>query len=487
MSQSTNNQAKDSVQPAQANGEIRPYGKNPMYWQYKGKPALLLGGTEDDNLFQWTNPRLADHLDTLKDVGGNYVRNTMSSRHHAFPNYSDEGMAYPYKRRSDGRYDLDEWEPEYWGRLQTFLNETRKREIIVQHELWDIATVVCPGAWARSPFNPDNNINYTCTNTSLGEGKKRSGNFFSAVPALNNDTTLLHHQNTYIAKMLDLCLAYDHVLYQLNNENSLTFEASDYWAAFVHKAAAAKGKRAYLCDSRNFHPVPWQHFPYPGFRTLDNPEHAHALSKRKLFNYTDISQNGGNVGEEHYQNLLWFRSVVKRGQPRPVNHTKTYKCIWPTGVPFGERQPGNDLVGGRRFWRTVFGGAASVRHHRRVAYSEAHGGLGLSEIGQRHIRSMRMLTDAVDLFTMEPRNAVLPGRRPNQAFALASDATYAVYFTGAVDGDVSIDLSGVSGSLTERWLDIENCAWRSDRTAHGGGVHNLRVPGAGQWAALLSG
>jgi len=31
---------------------IEVYKQNPAYWQYKGKPVLLIGGTKDDNLFQ---------------------------------------------------------------------------------------------------------------------------------------------------------------------------------------------------------------------------------------------------------------------------------------------------------------------------------------------------------------------------------------------------------------------------------------------------
>ena len=34
---------------------IQPYPANPFYWQYKGEPVLLLGGSVDDNLFQLFN------------------------------------------------------------------------------------------------------------------------------------------------------------------------------------------------------------------------------------------------------------------------------------------------------------------------------------------------------------------------------------------------------------------------------------------------
>ena len=65
---------------------IEIYRANPAYWQYGGKPVLLLGGSKEDNLFQI--PDLKEHLDLLKSVGGNYVRNTMSSR--------DEGNRLTY-------------------------------------------------------------------------------------------------------------------------------------------------------------------------------------------------------------------------------------------------------------------------------------------------------------------------------------------------------------------------------------------------------
>lgn len=84
---------------------IQPYRENPFYWQYKGKPVLLLGGTDDHNLFQWEESRLRPHLELLASAGGNYVRNTMSAR--------EEGNVQPFARRSDGRYDLDRWHDEY--------------------------------------------------------------------------------------------------------------------------------------------------------------------------------------------------------------------------------------------------------------------------------------------------------------------------------------------------------------------------------------
>ena len=63
---------------------IEVYSENPFYWSRDGEPILLLGGSGDDNLFQWASPEFGDklsrHLDLLVSVGGNYVRNSMNSR-----------------------------------------------------------------------------------------------------------------------------------------------------------------------------------------------------------------------------------------------------------------------------------------------------------------------------------------------------------------------------------------------------------------------
>ena len=57
---------------------IKPYAENPRYWQYKGKPVMLLGGSKTDHIFLLDD--LKTHLDEMQAVGANYVLNTMSQR-----------------------------------------------------------------------------------------------------------------------------------------------------------------------------------------------------------------------------------------------------------------------------------------------------------------------------------------------------------------------------------------------------------------------
>ena len=48
---------------------IQPYSKNPWYWQFRGEPIILIGGSDDDNLFQWSGRKLTEHLDLLLSAG----------------------------------------------------------------------------------------------------------------------------------------------------------------------------------------------------------------------------------------------------------------------------------------------------------------------------------------------------------------------------------------------------------------------------------
>jgi hypothetical protein len=124
---------------------IKPFTENPRYWQYEGEPVLLIGCTKEDNLFQI--PDLKEHLDLLVSVGGNYIRNTMSSR--------DEGNVFPFAKRGD-KYDLTQWNEIYWGRFENMLTWTQERDIIVQLEVWAKWDMFSSG-WEKSPWNPGMN------------------------------------------------------------------------------------------------------------------------------------------------------------------------------------------------------------------------------------------------------------------------------------------------------------------------------------------
>ena len=225
---------------------IQPWSENPWYWEYNDKPLLLLGASSDDNLFQWPTKKLLSHLDSMKLVGANYVRNTMSDR-------NDRGFEiYPFKKLKSGKYDLNMWNKEYWKRFEFFLKETSKRDIIVQIEVWDHFDHSREN-WPPHPYNPNNNVNYSEMESGLrlkypihpGLNKQP---FFFTTPDQQNNEVVLKYQCRFVEKMLSYTLNYDHVLYCMDNETSGEEEWSTYWAHFIRSRAEKRGSKVYLTE-----------------------------------------------------------------------------------------------------------------------------------------------------------------------------------------------------------------------------------------------
>ncbi|MCG9127608.1 hypothetical protein JT359_08425, partial [Candidatus Poribacteria bacterium] len=174
---------------------IQIYKENPRYWQYKGEPILLIGGSVEDNLFQI--PNLKEHLQLMKSVGGNYVRSTMG--------WNDQENIPPFKKVGE-KYDLNQWNEDFWKRFQNFIKWTHDMDIIVQIEVWATFTYYRE-SWASNPYNPKNNTNYTVDETGLpievdSHPVATKNNFFWSVPKERNQETVLKYQEKYVDKLL---------------------------------------------------------------------------------------------------------------------------------------------------------------------------------------------------------------------------------------------------------------------------------------------
>ncbi|HUF64212.1 MAG TPA: hypothetical protein VMN36_19200 [Verrucomicrobiales bacterium] len=462
-----------SIVGASAQGDadrIRPSEANPFYWQYKGKAVLLLGGSWQDNLFNHPQS-LEQHLDLLKSVGGNYIRNVMSHR--------NTGNVFAFAQR-DGKFDLDRWNEEYWGRFENFLKLTHERDIIVQIEIWatwdhyeDHQTL---GGWSKHPFNPANNITYTTEDSGLPaqvsyapRGEPTEHAFFRSVPALNNNELVLRYQQAFVDKLLSYSLAHPHLLYCMNNETGERVEWGDYWAKYVRQRAEAAGVEVYITDMRRS-------------ENVRSSDHAHIFDRPDLYTFVDISQNNAwtGLGQKHYDNILYVRERLAR-QPRPINNNKNYGAA---------RHGEEESVA--RFCRIVFAGCAGVRFHRPHPREDAEAreaatefGLGLSPRAQAIIASMREIGTALDFVRTKPQNDLLSDRSPNEAYCLAEPGVqYAVYFPDG--GTVTLDVSAAQGPLQVRWLDISRSASRDPQTVTAGPKLELRPPGKGHWAVLVN-
>lgn len=423
------------------------------YWAIDGEPTLLIGASNEDNLFQL--PDLESELDTLAAAGGNYVRNTLSSR--------EDFAVWPFAKTDAGTYDLTSWNRTYWDRLERFLALTRERDIVPQFELWAFHDIVQRQNWAENPWNPRNTVSYDARDVSLPgtiDGDYHGGErhpFFLTHPDANDDGLVRRHQERFVDRVLKTIAPYDHVLVCMTNEIFSQYPASwsRYWVDYVRERSEAAVAEMFQETD------------------LSHPQHREALDDPDRYDFIECSQNAGSRGDTHWERLQWVRSYTAE-HPRPINHVKTYggETVWTDGPEHGVR----------RFWRNLIGGGASSRFHRPPA------GLGLNDRARRHVASARALADRFPFHraTVDAEHALLENRAPEAAYLVyVPDEAYVVYFPAG--RGVTLDLADTAGSFDVVWLHLEGATWtdRGPTRASGGESIELRAPGGGQWVALL--
>lgn len=431
--------------------------RTPWYWSYGGDTVLLLGGSDEDNLFN--DPGLmADNLDKLAACGGNYIRGTLSWR--------DENNVPPFAKAGD-KYDLTRLNEEFWRRLETCCREAEKRGIIVQIEIWATFDHYRDN-WLTNPWNPANNLNYTTESTQLEtewphHPAQKPQPFFHSVPKVNNDTVLLGYQQAFVRKALDVTLPYGNVLYCLDNETRAPAEWALYWGAFIGEELQQRGAQANLTEMWDI----WD---------LRDEAHATTYEHPELFSFCDVSQNNWQVGQPHYDRLLWYRDrlLQQSGGPRPMNNVKVY------GRVSGSRGDLNERENVERFWRNIWAGCASTRFHRPTT------GIGLNKQAQAVIGAARLFTDQFDLFACQPRPDLLGECEDNEAYCLASPPKlFALYFPAG--GQLSLGVGDdVQRRMRVRWFDVSLAAFSSDDTVECRDALGLTSPTQDQtWLALV--
>jgi len=433
--------------------QLKPWVENRSYWQYKGKPVLLLGGTMNDNLFQ--NENVTTHLDSLKKAGGNVIRNTMSDR--------DPGNLHAFLIYADGKYDLNEWNDEYWKRFETLLKLAHERDIIVQIEVWDRFDH-SRDPWKTDPFNPSNNINYSASESGLEADYplhpgQNTQPFFFTVPDLENNRIVLNFQQKYVEKLLSISLNFDNILYCIDNETSGKEEWAAYWAEFIRSHSG--GRDIYITEMWDS----WDVKSATHKRTIDHPE---------LYRFIDISQNSQITGSDNWKNAEYVFNYIKNN-PRPVNSTKIYGSDNGSWLDRGI----NTRHGINTFFRNILGGFASSRFHRPPS------GLGLSSISINCIKTIRAIEKKVKIWELTPRMDLIENPGKNEVYMAASDGkNYLLFFPDS--GMVRLDLTRHKKPFTLNWITISDAKWNKKKTIQGGGFVNIETQNSSGSLALIT-
>lgn len=162
--------------PAEAERSVRPLAlnpSNPHYFQYRGKPAVLITSGEHYGAVLNQDFDFRRYLDELKRNRFNLTR-TFSGVYMENPgafNIKQNTLAplpgrllCPWARSSEAGYagggakfDLTRWDEAYFRRLKEFVREADRRGVVVEYVLF------CPyyddAQWNLSPLKAGNNVN----------------------------------------------------------------------------------------------------------------------------------------------------------------------------------------------------------------------------------------------------------------------------------------------------------------------------------------
>jgi len=205
-------------------GVVKVSGKNPHYFEYKGKEILLITSAEHYGAVVCGNFDYVKYFDKLAAYGLNYTR--------IYPgaHIEDQGSWLPEDNLAPGvhtivpwarsdtpgyigggnKFDLGRWDSEYFARLKDFLEQADKRGIIVEICFFNCQYEIY---WQYSPLNKNCNIQ--------GVGDCSHVDF----QTLDNEA-LVREQLRFVEKIIIETNGFDNIIYEFVDEPTLALTPS---------------------------------------------------------------------------------------------------------------------------------------------------------------------------------------------------------------------------------------------------------------------
>src|SRR5688572_24059202 len=151
---------------------LRLHPDNPHYFEFRGKPAVLITSGEHYGAVLNLDFEFIAYLDELAKHGFNHTRLFSGTYREVAGSFNIIGNTLapapgryvcPWARSQAGhadggnKFDLTKWDTNYLARLTSFVREARQRDVVVEMNLF--CTMYSDELWKASPMNTTNNIN----------------------------------------------------------------------------------------------------------------------------------------------------------------------------------------------------------------------------------------------------------------------------------------------------------------------------------------
>lgn len=250
---------------------IQIHPENPKYFLFRGKPLVLLTATEH---YGSVVNRPFDYKKYLEDAADKKITSTRTfllfreqqSSRNPYSTMKPESPDYiaPFPRTGPGKamdgepiYDLDQWNPEFFERLDDFLRLASENGIIVELTLF--SNSYGDGVWALNPFRAANN-------------KQKVGDIAWQDYVSLKDKELVKRQLAYTRKVVQETHQYDNIYYEICNEpgggweGHASLEDIDEWQETIGRTIRQEldkvGAKHLIAAQEAFTYKPKFEFPY---------------------------------------------------------------------------------------------------------------------------------------------------------------------------------------------------------------------------------
>lgn len=434
---------------------IRLLPGNGHYFEFRGKPVVLIGASEHYGALINLDFDYIRYLDEVAACGLNVVR-VFSGAYRETPgafgitentlNPLQGRFLAPWARSnipgaSDGgnKFDLSRWDAVFFHRLGEFVTAAGERNIVVE------LTLFCPfydeSLWSASPMKSTNHIN------GVGAGG------FAACHQVNSD--LLPFQKALARKCAEELATFDNVFFEIVNE-------------------------PYNGDI----PLAWQSLIINELVSTEISLPRPHLIAQNIANYDSVITNphpAVSIFNFHY--AYPNASLANQGLNRVIGDDET-GFAGTTDFPYRREAWEFMLAGGGLFDHLDF--TFTMEREDGIASPPAPGGGGPAI--RRQLGVLRWLIEELPLIRCTPQTGFITGGVPPggavQVLGVPGEA-YLVYVRGGTQANLVTNLP--AGTYRGRWIDPRSSAV-SSRLAeftHTGGSRTLSSPAYGEDMVLL--
>ena len=431
---------------------IRLHPANPHYFLFRGKAVALITSGEhygavlnlDFDYHRYLATLDSDGLNYTRLFGGSYVEVPAKSFGILHNDLAPEpGRFLAPWTRSDtpgytgggNKFDLENWNPEFFTRYRDFLSEAAKRGIVVEVTLF--SAHYAEAQWQMSVFNSANNIN----STDAIDWKKLN--------TLENGN-ILEYQEKYARKLIREASAFDNVIFEIQNEP---------WS-----------DRPVLTDVINLYLRPPARDNFPN--SVDLPDELSMAWQARVAGW--ITQEESSLPNRHLiaQNYSNFRLPVRKILPNVdvVNFHYAYPDAVTLNYGLGKAisydETGflgrDDDAYRRQAWNFMLSGGSIfdgldysfTNGHEDGSFAEQNGPGGGSSALRHQLRVLSDFLQSFSLVDLRPDTRTVKHSAGAIARALSNPGKqYAIYLDGNGPAELTLELP--RGQYSCEWVNAK--------------------------------